>query len=60
LAAQCKEKYPSPFAERFAMTGLESLTDKTKQIANTYKTHLPYPFVEPPCGNADLDGFLAA
>ena len=51
---------PQPFVERFAMNGLESLTDKTKQIANTYKTQLPNPFVEPPHGTADLDGYLAA
>lgn len=42
------------------MTSLESLNDKTNQVVNTYKTQLPYPFVEPPCGTDDLDGFLAA
>jgi hypothetical protein len=42
------------------MTSLESLNARTYQIVTTNQTHLPYPFVEPPCGTDDLDGFLPA
>ena len=42
------------------MIGLESLDDKTIQVLTTNQTQLPNYSVEPPFGNDDLDGFLAA
>ena len=42
------------------MTVLESLTVKTNRLLTAFQTHLPYPFVEPPYGTDDLDGYLAA
>ena len=42
------------------MTVLESLTVKTNQVLPAFQNQFPNPFVEPPCGTDDLDGYLAA
>jgi hypothetical protein len=42
------------------MTVLESLNATTNRVLTAFQTHLPNPFVEPPHGTDDPDGYLAA
>ena len=42
------------------MDGLESLTDKTNLVLIPYQTHRRTHSGQMPCGNDDLDAFLAA
>ena len=42
------------------MTSLESLVTTINQVLPTNQPQLPNYPVEPPCGTADLDGYLAA